>query len=273
MISERLRSVLFRYGWDTRCRNLIPARLLRSTLRRLPATEGPVLLDVGCGRLGLAAFLPEFQVVGLDVEQPVESAGNFIFKAGDITSLPFPDNSFPVVSCVDVLEHLPLAARSLAISEILRVASEAVLIACPDGDKARDSDEGFRRDLVKHGRDIPNWVNEHQQNPYPLASEIMEQVRQTAVASGKTAKLSLTYCEPTSVGRLVRAAAARSDALFAAVNLLLGAMLPLFPTPEAHDGYRMIVLARLGPCDSQRLRLVNDPTHLVSKSAGVTDGA
>ncbi len=259
MISERLQGVLFRYGWDTRCRNLIPAQLLRSTLMNLPASERAVLLDVGCGRHGLAAFLPEFQVVGLDVEQPVQSARNFSFEAGDITALPFPDDSFPVVSCVDVLEHLPVAARSLAISEILRVASEAVLIACPVGQKARDFDESFRQNLERHGRDIPDWVNEHQQNPYPHASEIIEQVEQTALALGQTATLSLMYCESTSVGRFVRGAAAHSDALYAAVNLLLGAMLPLFPTPGADEGYRMILLARLSSCDSRNFGSVNDP--------------
>lgn len=240
-----LQNLLFRYGWDTRCRNLIPAQLLRPTLKEFSVGDRPVLLDVGCGPLGLAAFLPEFGVVGVDIEQPVHSAPNFTFKPGNVTALPFPDRSFPVVSCVDVLEHLPLTARENAISEMLRVASEAILIACPHGDKARDSDERFRQDLERHRRDIPDWLHEHQSNPYPVASEIMAQVQRIAAGMGRTVVTSLMYCEPTNISGLVRSAAARSNALYAAINLLFGALLPLVPDPGPDDGYRMILLGQL----------------------------
>lgn len=240
-----LQNLLFRYGWDTRCRNLIPAQLLRPTLKEFSVGDSPALLDVGCGHLGLAAFLPEFRVVGVDVEQPVQSAPNFTFKPGNVTALPFPDRSFPVVSCVDVLEHLPLTARESAITEIVRVASEAILIACPHGEKARESDERFRQNLERHRRDIPDWLNEHQSNPYPIASEIMAQVQRTAATMGRTVATSLMYCEPTKISGLVRSAAARSSALYAAINLLFGALLPLVPEPGPDDGYRMILLGQL----------------------------
>lgn len=244
MRKTELQNFLFRYGWDTRCRNLIPARLLRPTLKELSVADRPALLDVGSGRMGLAAFLPEFRVIGVDIEQPVETIPNFTFKAGDITALPFPDRSFPVVSCVDVLEHLPLTARASAIREILRVASQAILIACPHGEKARESDERFRRDLEKHSREIPDWLNEHQSHPYPIASEIMAQVQRTAAEMGRTVVASVMYCEPTKIGGLVRAAAARSNALYAAINLFFGALLPLVPEPGPNESYRMILLAQ-----------------------------
>jgi hypothetical protein len=61
-------------------------------------------------------------------------------------------------------------------------------------------------------------------------------------ASGDTS-LSLSYCEPARVSRLVRAAAARSTLLYAAVNLLFGLLLPLIPEPSEETGYRMVLFA------------------------------
>ena len=242
---DMLQHALYRHGWDTRCRNLMPAQVLRPLLGEIRTPDAPPLLDVGCGRLGLAGFLDGVPVVGLDVEPPAETAPNFSFRQGSITDLPFEDRTFPVVSCVDVLEHLPLAARDRAITELVRVASRAVLIACPHGPTARDCDEEFRRALETHRRPVPDWVVEHQGQPYPTSSEIVERVRRAAAASGRRADISLSYCEPARACRLVRGSAARSDLLYTAVNLLLGSLLPLMPAPDAENSYRVIVLARL----------------------------
>lgn len=135
-LKNLIRGALYRYGWDTRCRNLVSARAVRATLAaRSPVPQtSPALLDVGCGELGgLAAFLPGVKVMGVDLAPPAKPIENFTFKTGDITALPFSDRSFPVVSCIDVLEHLPLEARNRATRELLRVAECAVLIACPHG--------------------------------------------------------------------------------------------------------------------------------------------
>ncbi len=240
-----LQRALYRYGWDTRCRNLVAARALRSVLAAVPPQDCPVLLDVGCGRFGLAAFLRGVSIVGTDVELPVNSANGFIFQPGDVTALPFRDHSFPVVSCVDVLEHLSLPDRERAVQELVRVAERAVLIACPHGQTAQDCDEIFRRACAARGRPLPAWVAEHQQHPYPVSDVLAEQVQRAAEASGRMAKISLSYCEPARVCRLVRAAAARSSLLYAAVNLFFGALFAVMPTPDAQGSYRMVLMTEL----------------------------
>lgn len=240
---ELLQRALFRYGWDTRCRNLIPARLLRSLMGGGSPPARPVLLDVGCGRIGLAGFLPDVPVVGLDVEQPVESAPNFTFRPGSVTALPFPDGSFPFVSCVDVLEHLPPDVRPLAVEELTRVASRAVLIAAPHGEAARRCDEEFRRDLTARRRPVPGWVDEHLGQAYPTGAEVVEQLKRAAAGRGRAVKISLSYSEPLSASRLVRRSAARSGALYTAVNFLMGVALPVIPEPREADSYRVIILA------------------------------
>jgi ubiquinone/menaquinone biosynthesis C-methylase UbiE len=238
---------IYRHGWDTRCRNWVPARILRTLLKNLPSQSEPILLDVGCGRIGMAAFLNGAKVVGVDVETPLESVENFTFQQGTITDLHFPDKSFQVVSCIDVLEHLPLEARDRAIDELVRVASRAVLVACPHGENGQACDAEFQSALESRSRPIPEWVAEHQRQEYPTTTKLAEKLREAAAASGRKVKITLSYCEPVQVCRFVRGAAARSDALYLAANLLLGVLLPLVRAPTSENSYRMVMLAELSP--------------------------
>jgi SAM-dependent methyltransferase len=61
--------------------------------------------------------MPKFDFEGV---QPVQ---------GDVTKLQFPDDSFDVVFCAEVLEHVPKLQQ--ACSEIARVARYAVVIGVP----------------------------------------------------------------------------------------------------------------------------------------------
>jgi SAM-dependent methyltransferase len=248
-MQDILERTIYRHGWDTRCRNWVPAQILRRLLKNLPSQGEPILLDVGCGRIGMAAFLNGAKVVGVDVEPPLEQIENFSFQPGTITDLQFPDKSFPVVSCIDVLEHLPLEARDRAIDELVRVASRAVLIACPHGENGQACDAEFQSALQGRGRPVPEWVAEHQRQQYPTAAKVAARLCEAAAVSGRKVKITLSYSEPVQACRFVRGAAARSDALYLAANLLLGLLLPLVPEPKSENSYRMVMLAELSPDD------------------------
>lgn len=100
----------------------------------LPARE---VLEVGGGRSGLARLLyPNAHVTTLDVEE--QHAAAYVnrdpqvrFVVGDATELPFPDDSFDVVTFLDVLEHIPDDAR--AVAEATRVLRPGgfVLVTTP----------------------------------------------------------------------------------------------------------------------------------------------
>lgn len=244
-MKDRFKRAMYLYGYDTRCRNLTTARLLRSVLPDAQAQAGPALLDVGCGSLGVAAFLRGVEIVGVDKNVQAEGRAGFAFQRGDVTALPFLDRSFTLVSSIDVLENLPLALHEQAISELMRVASRALVIACPHGQTARNCDEEFRSACQAGSRPAPGWLSEHQKGNYPEASIVAEQVHKAATQTGRTAKVSISYCEPANVCRLIRAAAARSRWLYAAANLLFGALFNLLPAPDAGNSYRVIILAEL----------------------------
>lgn len=118
----------------------------------------------------------------------------------------------------------------------------AVLIACPHGATAQACDDEFRRASRQRGRPVPGWVDEHLANPYPDPEMIKESLESAASAKGRGARVSLSFCEPLAGSRLIRSVAARSPALYVAVNLMLGIMLPLFPAPRTDKSYRMILL-------------------------------
>src|ERR671916_332050 len=53
------------------------------------------------------------------------------FVAGSVVDLPFPGRSFDVVGCFEVLEHLPGDLPRKALSELGRVARQAVVLSVP----------------------------------------------------------------------------------------------------------------------------------------------
>lgn len=50
---------------------------------------------------------------------------------GSVTNLPFNDNAFDTVLCAEVLEHLPFNQFETALSELMRVASNRVILTLP----------------------------------------------------------------------------------------------------------------------------------------------
>ena len=51
---------------------------------------------------------------------------------GDVTQIPCADSSFDVVSCCEVLEHLPYELFPTALSEIHRVSRRYAIVSLPD---------------------------------------------------------------------------------------------------------------------------------------------
>lgn len=237
----KLARLMFRWGWDTRCRHMQPARTLRSAIDALGERHQFPLLDVGCGDAGIAAFLPDIPVVGVDLALPQAPPPNLSFERATITDLPFPTGTFPLVSSIDVLEHLEPMVRKVAIAEVLRVARHGVLVACPQGAGAARCDTEFQSGLRKRGRPEPSWISEHQASPYPTTTAIVETIREIR----PDARLSVSYSEPMLITRAVRGAATRSSALYGAVNLLVGSLVGMIPAPSCDRGYRVIVYAEL----------------------------
>jgi ubiquinone/menaquinone biosynthesis C-methylase UbiE len=117
---------------------------LASLLRCLPAIAGKSVLDLACGvgRLTVPLARTDALVTAADnspemlerCRANVASAGmshNVRFEQGDAIDLSFPSESFDVVVCLGLLEHLPpdvCRKAVLEIGRITRVGGVAVLI-------------------------------------------------------------------------------------------------------------------------------------------------
>jgi SAM-dependent methyltransferase len=95
------------------------------------------LLDVGCGNGAFLSFLetvrPEISACGVEPSRAAHNSKwcSSTIVMGDISSLPFPDRSFDVVSSMAVLEHIPTGSLSHSLRELSRVARQYILIDLP----------------------------------------------------------------------------------------------------------------------------------------------
>ena len=138
--------------------------ILRILKRRVPA--GGLLLDIGSGPFGLAAFYRK-PFVGCDLEFPWVPRRPMIPVRCSATRLPFADASFPAVVASDVLEHVPPEYRSSLVHEALRVAGDVAIFGFPSGSIAYESDRSFR-DYLRQRRIPPyGWLEEHMLYPFP----------------------------------------------------------------------------------------------------------
>jgi 2-polyprenyl-3-methyl-5-hydroxy-6-metoxy-1,4-benzoquinol methylase len=124
--------------------NPVVRRLMASferTLRELFEQADPQsLLDVGCGEGVLthrwAQRLAPRRVVGIDLEdEPIQAewakrrAPNLEYRIMKAENLPFADGEFDVATAIEVLEHVPDPAHTVA--EMARVASGHLLVSVP----------------------------------------------------------------------------------------------------------------------------------------------
>jgi len=112
-----------------------------STLDELFVRADPQsVLDVGCGEGVLihqwAERLAPRRVVGIDLEDPAiqaewehRQAPNLEYKIMKAENLPYADGEFDLCSAIEVLEHVPDPAHTVA--EMARVADRYLLVSVP----------------------------------------------------------------------------------------------------------------------------------------------
>lgn len=155
------------------CARLIQKRLTHDRFEVKRKVER--VLDLGCGNGRHAMYFARegFQAAGIDISATaIEWAKDWAsregfqidFRVGDITQLPYEDQSFDVVVSHGVLDHILMEDAKRAVSEVARIIKPGGLFYC-DLKSADDAEfgvgeqagtntfvvsNGFEKGLVQH---------------------------------------------------------------------------------------------------------------------------
>ena len=111
---------------------------IEEVIRSIP-TGAKTLLDVGCGK---GVFVNELinnpsckfsVVVGLDTSKEALKYVKVDKFCGTIATLPFKNESFDIVSCLELLEHLPSDDFKKGICELERISRKYLIVTVPNG--------------------------------------------------------------------------------------------------------------------------------------------
>jgi ubiquinone/menaquinone biosynthesis C-methylase UbiE len=113
------------------------------------------LLDIGCSTGFITNYLAGYfgQVTGIDIDEgAIEyardhfSQGNLEFVKGDSQKINFPENTFDVVICAHIYEHVPDA--KLLIKEIHRVLKARAVCYFAAGNRFRLNESHYQLPLL-----------------------------------------------------------------------------------------------------------------------------
>jgi ubiquinone/menaquinone biosynthesis C-methylase UbiE len=167
-------------------KHLNPNPVQRYLLRRfhrqiaslLKATGAEKILDAGCGEGFVVSYLLQgndrLAITGIDCSpQAIEMARQMVpgvlFDVGDLREMPYGDDSFDLVMCLEVLEHLPDPHKGLR--ELRRVTSTHCLVSVPH-------EPFFRATNFLRGKHVPAWGRDPEHLQHWTARQFRRLVQQ-----------------------------------------------------------------------------------------------
>lgn len=131
-----------------------------TNLMELIPCKAEAAMDVGAREGFLSLKLVDYynRVTALDLVKPNVNHNEVDVVQGDVTSLGFADNSFDMVMCAEVLEHIPPRLLEKACSELVRVSKRHVIIGVPYSQDVRVG----RTTCYSCGEKNPPWGHVNQ---------------------------------------------------------------------------------------------------------------
>lgn len=117
---------------------ILMTNYLSSMFRLANGLKFSSVIDVGCGEGEIISVwkkhCPECSIIGVDIDENIlqtarERNKNVRFEVQNICRLDIPDNSFDLVLCLEVLEHLENPRQ--ALSELVRISKKYILCSVP----------------------------------------------------------------------------------------------------------------------------------------------
>jgi len=121
------------YRWLNTSKQLteLEQKRIEITVSLIPQ-DAQTILDVGCGDGRITNVLcRKYKVIGLDHSMSSLKGVHGTLTCASSTDIPFLDDSFDLVLCSEVLEHLPDEVYESTLKELERVAKKYILISVP----------------------------------------------------------------------------------------------------------------------------------------------
>jgi SAM-dependent methyltransferase len=128
------------------------AARISDLLSLLPESADKVL-EIGARDGYISAILAKrfSQVVALDIVMPEFEPAGMLPVCGSVLALPFADNTFDVILCAEVLEHIPSLEEACA--ELMRVSRKLIVVGVP----YRQDTRVLQTTCLSCGRRNPPW--------------------------------------------------------------------------------------------------------------------
>lgn len=146
---------------------LLIQRFHRNIFNLLNGLSVNSILDVGCGEGFVIRMLQnhkiDMEIFGTDINYFAINWGknnlkiNCNWVVSDIQFLPVPNNCFPVVSCLEVLEHVGSPIECL--TELVRISANYVVISVPHEPFFRIANLLRGKNVIRFGNDIDHSNN------------------------------------------------------------------------------------------------------------------
>ena len=185
--------------------NPVVQRLIGGFYRKVEDIVRPLkpatVLDAGCGEGEtldrLAGVLPPFPV-GIDLNQEsvdfaAERLPDATIRRADLLELPFEDDSFDLVFCLEVLEHLPDPGAGL--EQLARVSRQDIVVSV-------SHEPWFRLGSLARGKYLKTWGNhpEHVNHWNPKSFRSFLSTRTEVVDVQTAMPWIIARCRPLPAG-------------------------------------------------------------------------
>lgn len=115
---------------------------IKKTIDLIP-TDVHTLVDLGCGNgvflNNLISQKPQLDLLGIERSEAALKYVKTKKMQESISEISLQNRSFDCVSCLEVIEHLPVGIYEKALEEITRISSKYVIISVPYRENLRES--------------------------------------------------------------------------------------------------------------------------------------
>jgi len=237
-----------RYSWATK--HPFVSLQEKQLLSVIDTIKGDSLLEVGCGEgPNLFNISNKFQRSGVDysknlIEFAKENVKDATFYCQDATDLKFPDNSFDIVMCRDLMHHL--RDRSTVVKEMHRV--------CKPGGRVVFIESNGRNPIIY----VASFILNGERDVRHITPKYMRHLL------SEHHILSWTYAEPLSIWRVLfrHKYGLPKLATYRIVQFLYGGLDKVlhYLIPKKMWGY-MIIQIQKSPSDRNQNDAKHNTTH------------